>query len=128
MRPTPDLQAAKTELLAFLKQHGVAHVIVEYDGAGDSGQTEAITAHNASREEVSLTVEVAWPLIPWCDPVLTLRDAVDEFAWLILNRNHGGFYNNEGGYGELRIDVENGTAVLDHYDRFMDTTNSVASL
>jgi hypothetical protein len=54
----------------------------------------------------------------------TLETALDEFTWDILYLHHAGFENNDGGHGELVIDVAAGTFDLSHYDRFVDSVFS----
>ncbi len=112
------VQAAKTALIVALKSIGAATVTVEYNGEGDSGQVNATTARTA--ENVVVPLDMPFP-VDNPNKSETLETALDEFVWDILYLHHAGFENNDGGYGELVIDVAAGTVDLNHYDRFIDS-------
>jgi hypothetical protein len=50
----------------------------------------------------------------------TLHEALEDFAWVVLDVYHGGFENNEGGYGSITFDVRKGAVTLDHNDRIIE--------
>jgi hypothetical protein len=101
-----QLPILKNALLDVLSRQGIATVTVTYDGEGDSGQIQEIHALNAADKSIDLSHD--------------LRDQVDEFTWGVLDSYHGGFENNDGGYGELTIDVAARTVLLDHNDRIVE--------
>ena len=37
-----------------------------------------------------------------------LQEALDDFAWAVLDAYHDGFENNDGGFGTIVIDVAEG--------------------
>jgi hypothetical protein len=96
-------------------------VVAAYDGEGDSGQINDITATAADESEVSLEG------LP-CGPDTLLADELDDFAWQCLGAYHGGFENNDGGYGDVTIDVTEGKVYIDHNDRFVDVTNTTSEV
>jgi hypothetical protein len=111
----------KGALLAALAAAGIAHVEIDYDGEGDNGQINGATALDGQGNRVDLDR----PLHPETPP---LSDALDNFAWAILQEHHGGFEDNDGGYGTIRIDVAAGTVTLDHYQRWTDAHHTWTEL
>jgi hypothetical protein len=114
----------KEALFDALALAGVATVIVTFDGCGDSGQIEDITARAADDCEMELPdekIEIA--LLRWHadepQPVATgLRDAIEQLCYEFLGQTHGGWENNDGAYGEFSFDVGNRTIALEHNQRF----------
>ncbi|MDX2264791.1 MAG: hypothetical protein NW215_07445 [Hyphomicrobiales bacterium] len=120
VQPIPLNKAA---LFHALKPHGIALVIADFDGAGDSGQIETITALNAAKAETSLpsvgltlyminqdasgqdTIEVA------------LAEAIETLCYDFLEQTHSGWGNEDGAFGECCFDVEAGTITLDYNER-----------
>jgi hypothetical protein len=120
----------KHKLLRALRARGIAAVKIEYDGYGDQGQIESIVALNASDRRVPLNRPTRLVLREGNPPTLypSLEEAIDDFGWMILQHFHGGFEDNDGGFGTITIDVPRGTVSLDHDDRFTDTVNSRTEL
>jgi hypothetical protein len=128
-RDRDRLPAAKAVLLAALKKTRAALVTVEYDGEGDSGQITGIGAVTALAKPAKL------PKGPFslqlCDAdssYVSIEEVLDAFAWAVLRAYHGGFENNEGGFGTLTIDVAKGTITLDHNDRIIDVSNTLTEV
>lgn len=99
-----QLPILKNALLNELSRHGIVSAVIEYDGEGDSGQIEGLAAFGASDQLIAL----ARPL----------HDQIEEFAWEVLAAHHDGFENNDGGYGDIAIDVTKRTVVRNHNARF----------
>jgi Family of unknown function (DUF6878) len=115
---------AKKPILAALKRFNIAKAVTVYDGEGDSGQIESITATTVDGKDASLDV-----LFGSQDPQSpTLRDVLDDFAWACLEAYHDGFEINDGGYGDITIDVASGKVLIDHNDRFTDVTNTTTEV
>jgi hypothetical protein len=117
------LQTAKVPILSALAALGVAHVVITYDGEGDGGQIDTIIATSADEQEISLDVHFGG-----ADEKRTLRDAIDDLGWGCLDAYHAGFEINDGGYGEITIDVAEGTLTIDHNDRVVDVSNTVSEV
>lgn len=115
-----DPQSARQVLLAALAAAGISRVAIYYDGEGDQGQINGIDAYDAANVFVALDQP---PLA-----VLALSEKLDDFAWTALDRHHAGFVNNDGGYGTIRINVVTGEIFLDHYDRWIETSNTETEL
>lgn len=109
-----QLPILKDALLEELSRHGIAIVIVHYDGEGDSGQTEDIEAFNSTSD----TMDLAGPL----------RRKINDFTWGVLDIYHDGFVNNDGGYGELTIDVAARSVRLDHNDRVIEALSTTTEV
>jgi hypothetical protein len=110
------LHADKTHIVAALKALGVVLVEVEYDGEGDSGQIDTITAYKA--DETRVDVAGVSPFVlgdgPAAERFNTLHECLDTFAWDVLWHHHEGFENNDGGFGKIVIDVDDGTVRIEH--------------
>lgn len=92
-------------MLKKLAEAGVASITLEYDGSGDSGQYEGCTAHNAVGEEIEVDDGLIDDLQELCDEEVL----------------PSGYENNDGGYGEITVDVPTRTIELSHNQRFTDT-------
>lgn len=113
----------KTTLFDVLGQTGIATVLVQFDGYGDSGQIEDISAHANPDTAVNLpegNIEIA--RIQWGDrdirrQTLSVRDAIEQLAYDLLEETHGGWENNEGAYGDFLFDVPSRTITLNYNER-----------
>jgi hypothetical protein len=116
------LPTRKATILAALEAAGIALVLITYDGEGDSGQIETITAMDAAGhpQPDSLKAEVS--------PGKSLESELDDFVWDILDAYHGGFENDGGGLGEIVINAAAGTVVLDHNDRLTHYANTTTEV
>ncbi|SRR5581483_4333289 len=129
--PSPkNLRKAKAALLQVLKDKGIAHAEVEYDGEGDSGQVNDIRFLDADNAELQPAGAVTVSLVgdPKPNEYETLQDAVESFVWDLLHAYHSGFENNEGGHGTITIDVAKGSVLLDHNDRVIDVVNTMTEV
>ncbi|WP_421950115.1 DUF6878 family protein [Pelagibacterium sp.] len=117
----------KTALLHALQMSGVTHVIVAFDGASDSGQIESVEVRAGDDDITMPGAHVEYLKIgfdasdrPEPTPVsVTLEQAIDRFAYDILERTHGGWENNDGAYGEFVFDVAKQAITLEHHDRYI---------
>ena len=113
------LRDAKAPILKALASLGVAKVVIAYDGEGDSGQVNDITATTDKDAEVSLDA-------PYLET--TLHEALDDLAWDCLTAYHVGFENNEGGEGDITINVADGVITIDHNDRIVQLSNTTTEV
>jgi len=121
-----DIAYAKRALLKALRTRGITSVSIEYDGEGDSGQIDGILAWDAKDKPVDINQPVRLALYPGkpASDYGSLREALDDFAWLLLGHFHDGFVDNEGGFGTIRIDVAERSVILDHDARVIETVNT----
>ena len=92
-----------------LQDAGVARVLIEYDGCGDSGQIESITFLGGDGRRVDLSTEVELS-----------SGALMELFYDLLETRHPGWENNDGATGEFVWDLIADTLIHTHHDRFTD--------
>jgi len=138
---TPDLLSVQDDpsyldtlrrLLPVLHQHGIQNVTVSFEGSGDSGQIEDISYHPSHGfDPKTATIEHHVSTSQFEDgqwvrtTALTrtsINEAVDELTYSYLQETGVDWYNNDGGYGELVIDVAHGTFSLDINVRYTEST------
>lgn len=100
------------ELLQLLSGLKIKRIAVQYSGSGDSGQTDDVDVEPSSRANL---------LDENFDDKETIREALDRICWSAIEDQHDGFYNNEGGFGELVIDVLEKTIQLNHTNYIQET-------
>jgi len=116
----------KTVLFDALAAHGIATVMIEFEGSGDSGQMEdpcARTSDDAVVELPSRTLEmehVDWSLGLGTESK-TVSGAVKLMAWRILGDAHEGWENADGGYGQFTFNVADRTITLEYNERYVET-------
>lgn len=121
----------KTALFDRLDRTPVARIRVEFDGGGDSGQIETIDAQSHDGAPAPLPDD-ALPLrlsdaldgTPRYD-AQSVRDVVETLVYDCLDQGHGGWENNDGGYGTFTFDVAARTIRLEMNVRVMETVFSV---
>jgi hypothetical protein len=126
MTDTPKFAKAKRAVLRALRARGIALVEIAYDGEGDNGQIGHICAFSAKDKKVDIDQPVRLALYDGQKPTryATLRDALEDFAWIVLDNIHGGFENDDGGYGDITICTARRAVVISHNDRVMEAINT----
>lgn len=117
------LVIAKHALIARLKPLGIARVEIAYDGEGDSGQIEDISAYDEKGKDRSKRLQQSVTTDDGKRPSL-LSEIVDDFAWTVLQHFHDGYENNDGGFGTITLDVAEEKVIIEHSDRIMETVDS----
>lgn len=113
----------KAFLFEALAQVGITTVLVEFDGYGDSGQIEDISAHAGPDIAVDLprcNVEIArveYGSLEIVREAFTVKEAIERLAYDFLEETHGGWENNEGAYGDFLFDVAARTITLNYNER-----------
>lgn len=113
-----------TSLLLKLADLGVTGIKIHYDGGGDSGAIEEIaytTEPCETPDDVDDNVEI-WG----SDHSLASLDeeaykAIEDFATEKLLQDIEGWYNNEGGFGDICICVPSGKYTIDNHVRYYQT-------
>ena len=113
--PEPDETPERKLLFDFLKALGIQVLKVHYSGSGDSGQTDDMTTIPAKLSEL---------LDEKLNQKETLRSYLDTFTWEKIEDEESGFYNNEGGYGEIIFDVAERTIKMEHNNYIQETVYS----
>jgi hypothetical protein len=120
------LEINKAQLFCVLGPAGVHYVTVTFDGGGDSGQIEDISAvaDNAKLELPSTEIEHISHVWGQEEPTRTLMsvaDAIEQLAYDLLSLTHCGWENNDGAYGEFVFDVRERSISLEHNERYVAT-------
>ena len=118
--------ANKAALFDALQGASVTTVTVTFDGYGDSGQIEEITAQQGDRVVDLPTGQVSlWSAIWNADAVSTtcmeIEAAVEQLCYDLLRQSHPGWENNDGASGDFVFDVAARTITLDYAERYTAT-------
>tara|TARA_R100000995_G_C3484124_1_gene126032 strand:- start:1753 stop:2166 length:414 start_codon:yes stop_codon:yes gene_type:complete len=99
--------------LRKLKDQNVSKVEISYSGGGDDGCIdiyEAWTVDVYGKEKYDKDIDLT-----------SFSDAFDDYIYELLSDTiEWDWVNNEGGYGMLEIDVENGKATIHHNQRVIE--------
>ena len=117
------LPGNKAALFDTLAAAGITSVTVTFDGYGDSGQIEDITACGGDGVADLPEVEILIASAAWGDPgfaatTMTVEQAIEHLAYDFLSSTHGGWENNDGAYGEFIFDVAKRAISLDYNERY----------
>lgn len=119
----------KSAILATLATAGIDHVVIVFDGAGDSGQIEDVAAF-ADGNLVDLpSATVDYVVVAWdgstVDPrAIGLADAIERACYDLLEETHDGWEINEGAFGEFTFDVIGDAIRLDYNERIETSEHS----
>lgn len=100
----------RDEIAPALQARGVANVVMDYDGAGDSTDACSLTFLSADGQPV----EDALP------PEVDENEVIEILFCAVPD----GYENNDGGFGQVILDVAAKTARSEHSQRYMETTYS----
>jgi hypothetical protein len=117
---------AKDAMLSALRVRDIATVIIAYDGECDTRRIGHIAAHDAKKQPVGIDDPVQLALYETKSLVTyaSLREAIHDFAWLLLEHFHDGFEVGEGGYGRITIRVPEKWITIEHEARFVETVTT----
>ena len=138
--PTPETRRRYREnlrlLLPVLRQHQTGTVTVTFDGSGDSGCVDQAVYENGdfdgnAIQVTSLSTANEFVDGQWINTQVEARKSVDEAIEALtddyLADTGVDWYNNDGGFGELVINVDEGLVSLDVNTRWTDLENAYAS-
>jgi hypothetical protein len=119
-------------ILPILREHGIERVVASFDGGGDSGSIHDIAyVPDANAPSVIaqtleyLSTSSFYEEDRWQNAVAPLQgsvnDVIDALTYDYLEEVDVDWYNNDGGYGELIIDVSNGTVSLEVNQRYTES-------
>ena len=124
-------------LLPVLRQHGTGNVTVSFDGSGDEGSVDQACFEN--RDFDGSTVEVTclstanefvdgqW-ITTQVETQKTVTEAIDVLTDDYLAETGVDWYNNDGGFGELFINVDEGHVSLEVNTRWTDSESAYWSV
>jgi len=117
--------ANKAALFDALAAAGIAVVVVTFDGSGDSGQIENVTAFSADNDPVELpggtvdATQVAFDTQTVTTAQETPRAVIEDLAYGVLEHKHRGWEDGDGAFGEFTFTVADRTVVLSFNGRYM---------
>jgi hypothetical protein len=117
-------------ILPVLRAHGVESVTVNFEGSGDSGSIEDIGfTPEIDHNDITVRVYQHWRHFDgdqWVsqntEVDVPLETAISELTDDYLSETDVDWYNNDGGYGDLTINVEAGTVTLNINVRHVDSS------
>ena len=118
-------------ILPVLRENGVRRVTVTFDGSGDSGSIDDVEYGDAAIDGSTLMVEIeimhrVLQAGRWVTSRVReqkdLDTAIEELTDDYLAETNVDWYNNDGGFGELTIDVDEGTVALEVSVRFTESS------
>lgn len=101
----------KETLLTQLNLLGAKEVIVEFRGGGDDGQVDAVYYIDVNGDAQDIPTDmIAWTKQAYGNQEkksesITLIDVLEDVCYRALDGTGLDWYNNEGGQGNLRIDL-----------------------
>jgi hypothetical protein len=115
----------KTVLFDALAALRITTVNVEFDGEGDSGQIDAVTACADDADVTLPATPVMIQQASWRDDGLTtveqsLGGAIETLCYSYLEQYQGGWENNDGAFGSFAFDIGKRTIQLEFNGRFTD--------
>ncbi len=119
----------KRVLFETLAAHGIAAVIVQFDGCGDSGQIEDIEVQGPDRP-AGLPIDsieianVSWDGLKISRKTMCVHEVIEHLAYDFLRETHRGWEDNEGAYGTFTFDVGKRTILLEFNERHMESDYS----
>lgn len=123
-------------ILPVLREHQVKHVTVSFDGGGDDGSISDVSFGQSKidAEALKVEVEIASRLLQndkWITSRLVerhdLQSAIEAVTNDYLEETDVDWYNGDGGYGELNIDVEAGTVSLEVSVRYTESSTQFSA-
>jgi hypothetical protein len=97
--------------VSSLKNMGITELVGEYRGGGDSGSIETIYCEDEDGSIISIESDV--------------ESKVEEMLYEVLSDNYDyAWYNNDGGYGTVRINIEDKTWKVDGIVRTTQDANA----
>jgi hypothetical protein len=104
-----DLEEAA--FVSSLKNMGITELVGEYNGGGDSGSIETVYGKDKEDEIIYLDTDA--------------ESKAEEMLYEILSDNYDyDWYNNDGGYGTVRINIEDKTWNVDGIVRSIEEANA----
>lgn len=99
-----DDELEEAAFVSSLKNMGITELVAEYDGSGDSGSIETIYCEDEDGNIISVESDV--------------ESKVEEMLYEVLSDNYiYDWYNNEGGYGRVTINLDDKTWRVDGHIR-----------
>jgi len=116
----------KQTVFAALRAGAITTVNVHFNGAGDSGQIDEITARADGTEVAVPDAQVELLLASWdgksTSKQMQLQEAIEELCFDCLSQKHGGWEIDDGGQGEFTFRVEDASIDLEFEQFYTNST------
>jgi hypothetical protein len=115
--------ANRDAIFEALERHGIEAVTLTFDGCGDSGQIDMDNAVvlGPAQDLAAIRIEqrhARWDSEQIETVTLDLRTALENLAYDLLEKSHGGWEINEGAFGEFTFETDTRSITLDYNERF----------
>ncbi|MEO0510825.1 MAG: DUF6878 family protein [Verrucomicrobiota bacterium] len=121
-------------LLPILRKHEINMINVSFDGCGDSGSIDRISFDPAEADDIQnakisyLKSQSQFEDGTWLHTTSEVEgrveEAIEELTYDYLEETGVDWYNDDGGFGELVIDVRKG--IVEYYVNTRYTVHEVA--
>lgn len=109
-----DKELSFLKAMMHLQDIGVNEVRVEYSGGGDSGGIEDTSFYHRNSNDIGVNGDT---LNDKVDPAI--KTIIEDAAYLKLNEIED-WWNNDGGYGSMTINVPSGEYTINNNIRITD--------
>jgi hypothetical protein len=118
----------KGALLSALALAGVTRVVVSFDGYGDSGQIENVEVQVGADQVAMPTaaIEIAEAVWDQAEPkrsTVGIAEAVEKPGLRRSRKDHSGWENSDGAFGDVIFDAKEETITLDYNERYTASEN-----
>ena len=124
-------KATKKAVFARLAELNINTVITHFDGEDDSGGIENMVCYAEIFDEENASILGDLTVIPFNKHRVvvggvdcSLKEQLEELAYMTISQDHGGWENNDGAYGDIYFLVPKDKVWMEINVRFMDSTSS----
>ena len=117
-------------MFAMLKAYGAKEINISFDGSGDSGSIDSVNIYNGEKNiNPDFSVEYTETSSRYSDGkwvethtsvIKPVKDALEMVCYDMLQETGIDWYNNDGGFGELRVDLDSGEVGLEVNSRYTE--------
>lgn len=126
------VEANREALLAVLTKLNITDVIIRYEGGGDSGDVAEVTVMPESlMPQLALEQMTHRHVVTGYsdnqyhyhieERLLSVNEALHDFALEWVDVHHSGWENNDGGSGTVTIQVANNRFQLEHTEYYTES-------
>lgn len=115
------------QLCQTLMSKKIQSVVITFDGSGDSGQIESVTAFNTEDEESDVQFEdITFKQFTNDKDFEETRavEFLEDLAYDALETCYDGWEINDGSYGEIIFDVSTANTLIKFNERITDVRSS----
>lgn len=117
--PGDEWSIKKTSIIHRLRSMGVVRCLLTYSGGGDEGYIDSCTAVNSTYSQDMVIRE---------DQQVKLdddfKDEIERWAMDLTEQEHGGWWNGDGGSGDITIIVNASRVEWEHRDYYTESRHS----